>query len=199
MKKIIFTICALPLILNLNVLQAQEAEKPKGPSHKGFKATMALGGMRIPKESRFEDGQTVNLSLGYGFSNSSTLWLTVQGTEFKDKTAGDEVNEYNGLELSYQYRFMPEATLQPYGRVGLGAQIWKVRDSDTSVIGPAISVALGADYFFTRHFGIGAELFFKDIEFTEQVVDGPGGEVTTKLDQNLNRDSRGFMFTLTIQ
>ena len=50
-----------------------------------------------------------------------------------------------------------------------------------------------------RHFGIGAELMYKKLDYFEQSEDVGRGDLVTDLDPNLNGDTLGFMLTLTIQ
>lgn len=94
---------------------------------------------------------------------------------------------------------MPQSRLQPYGKIGIGAYELDATKINVARRGGGINVALGADFFLSRHFGFGVEAFFKDIEYTKLVQGGAGGEIERDITPSLNRDSRGLMLTLTIQ
>lgn len=167
-------------------------------SHKGVKAALGFGNFDTPSGRSGEDGAGM-LSLGYGFSDRSTLWLTLTGTDNEANSATRIMTEFGGIELVYQYKFMPESKFQPYGKIGLGGYALQENGVDPTFLGGGFNFAIGADYFFSRHFGIGAELNFKDIEYVSQSRTVNGEEIVSDLRPHLNRDSRAFLITLTIQ
>ncbi len=179
---------------------AQSEKKSVSPfSHKGIKAMAALGGLRVNGNEKLDDGQTVALGLGYGFSSRTTLWLALTGAEHSDEILNDAVTEFDGVELSFQYKFVADSPLQPYAKVGAGVYQVKRRGSNLSQQGGGFNVALGADYFFSRHVGLGVELNFKDIRYQQQRLELPGDDIVTDLEPEINRDTKGVMITLTLQ
>ena len=169
-------------------------------SHKGIKVALGAGNFDMPSSTTPEEHEAGMLSLGYGFSDRSTLWLSLIGTgDNESRSATQMMTEFGGIELVYQYKFMPESKFQPYGKIGLGAYALQENGTDPTLIGGGFNFAFGADYFFSRHFGIGAEFNFKDIEYSIESRTVNGDEIVSDLRPHLNRDSRAFLITLTIQ
>lgn len=189
-------ILILALMLYGQSLSAQS--KPRF-SHKGIKAALGFGNIDMPSSTNSGDGGAGMLSLGYGFSDRSTLWLSLIGTDNDSRSATRIVTEFGGVELAYQYKFRPESKLQPYGKIGIGGYALQENGMDPTFLGGGFNFAIGADYFFSRHFGIGAELNFKDIEYFSESRTVNGNEIVSDLRPHLNRDSRAFLITLTIQ
>ncbi len=191
-------ILSLVLLANSSLF-AQLENRQSRFSHKGIKAALGFGNFDTPSSANSGDDGAGMLSLGYGFSDRSTLWLTLIGTDNEAKSATRIVTEFGGIELAYQYKFMPESSFQPYGKIGLGAYALQENGTDPTFFGVGFNFAFGADYFFSRHFGIGAEFNFKDIEYSKQSRTVNGDEIVSDLRPHLNRDSRAFLITLTIQ
>jgi len=168
-------------------------------SHKGIKVALGAGNFDMPSSTTPEEHEAGMLSLGYGFSDRSTLWLSLIGTGDESRSASQMETEFGGIELAYQYKFRPESSFQPYGKIGLGAYALQENGIDPTLIGGGFNFAFGADYFFSRHFGIGAEFNFKDIEYSIESRTVNGDEIVSDLRPHLNRDSRAFLITLTIQ
>ncbi len=168
-------------------------------SHKGIKVALGAGNFDMPSSTTPEEHEAGMLSLGYGFSDRSTLWLTLIGADNESRSATQMMTEFGGIELAYQYKFMPESKFQPYGKIGVGAYALQENGTDPTLIGGGFNFAFGADYFFSRHFGIGAEFNFKDIEYSIESRTVNGDEIVSDLSPHLNRDSRAFLITLTIQ
>ncbi|MCH7754973.1 porin family protein [candidate division KSB1 bacterium] len=179
--------------------QSLSAQSKPRFSHKGIKAALGFGNIDMPSSTTSGDGGAGMLSLGYGFSERSTLWLSLIGTDNDSRSATRIVTEFGGIELAFQYKFRPESSFQPYGKVGVGAYALQENGTDPTFFGGGFNFAIGADYFFSRHFGIGAELNFKDIEYSKQSRTVNGDEIVSDLRPHLNRDSRAFLITLTIQ
>ncbi len=186
------------LMLYSHSLSAQS--KPRF-SHKGIKAALGFGNVNMPSSANSGDDGAGMLSLGYGFSERSTLWLSLIGTgDNESRSATRMLTEFGGIELAFQYKFRPASSFQPYGKIGIGAYALQENGTDPTFFGGGFNFAIGADYFFSRHFGIGAEFNFKDIEYTKQSrKDSDGAERLSDLRPHLNRDSRAFLITLTIQ
>ena len=179
--------------------QSLSAQSKPRFSHKGIKAALGFGNIDMPSSTTSGDGGAGMLSLGYGFSERSTLWLSLIGTDNDSRSATRIVTEFGGIELAFQYKFRPESSFQPYGKVDVGAYALQENGTDPTFFGGGFNFAIGADYFFSRHFGIGAELNFKDIEYSKQSRTVNGDEIVSDLRPHLNRDSRAFLITLTIQ
>lgn len=187
------------MLISNHSLFAQSEKATSLFSHKGIKAALGLGTIEMPSENSLNEGDAGTLSLGYGFSDRSTLWLSLAGAEYPARAVNQNLVEFGGLELSYQYKFRPQSGLQPYGKIGVGIYGVHERDTNLTIWGGGLNFALGADYFFSRHFGIGAEVNFKDIEYAKESREVNGDVITSDLIPHLNRDSGGFLITLTIQ
>ena len=189
------------ILISALMLYGQSLSAKSKPrfSHKGIKAALGFGNVDMPSSTTSGDGGAGMLSLGYGFSERSTLWLSLIGTDTDSRSATRIVTEFGGIELAYQYKFRPESKLQPYGKIGIGGYALQENGMDPTFWGGGFNFAIGADYFFSRHFGIGAELNFKDIEYFSQSRTVNGNEIVSDLRPHLNRDSRAFLITLTIQ
>lgn len=170
-------------------------------SHKGFKFNFGLGETRVPSEDSFDKVGWGDINLGYGISSRSTFWLGVKGGEVKDVDLDEPKHFFGGLELTYQYKFISDASFQPYGKIGFGAYGIGFDDNPDRVIaGGGLTGAVGFDYFFSKRFGIGLELNLKDIVMVSETIKVNGGDdVERDLEPHLNRDSRTLMVTFTIQ
>ena len=192
------------VILGLVVLASSslfaQSDKPQSRfSHKGVKAAIGAGSYEMRIGENLNERDWGLMSLGYGFSDRSTLWLSLTGGEYPKKVATAEAGWFGGIELAYQYKFRPQSRFQPYGKIGLGGYGQQEEDSNVTIAGGGLNFALGADYFFSKHFGIGVELSMKDIEFISESRTVNGNEIVSDLNPHLHRDAGGIMFTLTIQ
>ena len=179
--------------------QSLSAQSKPRFSHKGIKAALGFGNIDMPSSTTSGDGGAGMLSLGYGFSERSTLWLSLIGTDNDSRSATRIVTEFGGIELAYQYKFRPESSFQPYGKIGIGGYALQENGMDPTFWGAGFNFAIGADYFFSRHFGIGAELNFKDIEYFSQSRTVNGNEIVSDWSPHLNRECMAFLIALTLQ
>jgi len=201
MKKQIFTIpfiLSAVFIIGVFSLSAQEKKSGSTFSHKGLKVALGLGAFDN-SASNLSDGQAVFLNLGYGFTDKSTLWLSFVGSEHPKKSGNNIKTEFDGFEINYQHKLRSESRLQPYGKIGLGAYQLKDRSSDGKVLGGGIALAVGADYFLSRHFGLGLELSYKGIEYSRRSEKVAGGDLLSDLNPSIEGESFGLMVTFTIQ
>jgi len=83
--------------------------------------------------------------------------------------------------------------------VGVGIYAIQEDNSGLTFVGSGFTAALGLDYFFSRHFGIGAELQFKELDYSHRIENTPEGEQDTELRPQLDGQTTGFLITLTIQ
>ena len=82
--------------------QSLSAQSKPRFSHKGIKAALGFGNFDMPSSANSGDDGAGMLSLGYGFSDRSTLWLSLIGTDNEAKSATRIVTEFGSL-LSTQY------------------------------------------------------------------------------------------------
>jgi hypothetical protein len=83
--------------------------------------------------------------------------------------------------------------------MGLGVYSLQESGADVAFVGTGLNLGLGVDYFFSRHFGIGAEFVYKKLDFVARSEETDDGNLVTDLNPNLNGDTTGFFLTLTIQ
>jgi len=69
-------------------------------SHKGIKAALGFGNVDMPSSTNSGEHEAGMLSLGYGFSERSTLWLSLIGTDNDSRSATRMVTEFGGVELA---------------------------------------------------------------------------------------------------
>lgn len=105
---------------------------------------------------------------------------------------------FGGAEINLQHKFETRSRLQPYGKVSLGVYGLGEDGSDVNLIGAGINLALGVDFFFARHFGIGAEVMYKKLDYFQQSTTTPEGDLITDLRPQLNGDTVGVVLTFTI-
>ncbi len=194
-----FGITALLLAAMISATSAQDKAPSTPFSHKGFKAAIGVGNFEATSELDLDQGEAGALHLGYGFSDNVTLWLTALGVEHPHLSSSSTISEFGGLELNLQYKFRPTSKLQPYGKIGLGGYGLKRQNAQNTTVGGGVNVALGADFFFSKHVGIGAELNFKGIQYESEHRRVGDTDVFQDLPEKLDGDATGFMVTLTLQ
>jgi len=178
---------------------AQEKSLASRFSHKGFKAAISSASFEMIDERELGEGEGGALSLGYGFTDRFSMWLTFLGSEHISVNGEGLLTEFGGVELNLQQKFEIESRLQPYGKVGFGVYALREQNSDFAMIGAGLNVALGVDYLFSKHFGVGAEFMFKKLDYYSEMQETEQGDLFTDLNPVLNGDTVGFMLTLTIQ
>ncbi len=186
-------------LLFVSVLSAQEEGKPTRFSHTGLKAAISTVSTEMISERNLNEGEGGALSLGYGFSQRFTLWATVLGSEHRSTIGDNEIMNFGGAELSLQHKFEIKSRFQPFGKVGVGVYVLEEDQTEESLIGTGITLSLGADYFFSRHFGIGAEFAWKKLDFFKRSIQEADGEHIIDVSPSLNGDTAAFLLTLTVQ
>lgn len=179
--------------------QEQDQEQVSRFSHKGLKAALGSSAVEIIHERGLDEGEGGSLSLGYGFTDRFSLWLTLFGSEHPRLNGSEQKTEFGGIELNLQQKFEIESRFQPYGKVGFGVYALHEESSDVSLIGAGLNIALGVDLFFSKHFGVGAELMFKKLDYYSERRETVQGTLVTDLNPDLNGDAVAFMLTLTVQ
>lgn len=178
---------------------AQEEKQESQFSHRGLKAAIGLGGFENEFRQTFKDGEGGSLSLGYGIDDHFSLWIAVVAAEHPAQQDRENVTNFAGGEIDVQYKFITDSRWQPYGKVGVGIYGISENNSNLTFGGTGFAAALGLDYFFSRHFGIGAELQFKELDYSRRIENTPEGELDTELRPQLDGKTTGFLITLTIQ
>jgi outer membrane protein W len=159
-----------------------------------------MGKANADSDLNLKTGNLSSLSLGYGFINTLTVWLSVGSAQHRNKSANDTKTSYVNFELGLQYKFRSQSRLQPYGKLSIGVYTLSEKNSDVTKIGNGFALVAGADYFFSSHFGFGAEVNYRFVDFTEESRKVGNDEYKTfDLDPALNGDSVSFMVTFTIQ
>jgi hypothetical protein len=197
----VLTVLILLFICSVAVY-AQDTVKVEGAnrfSHKGVKAMIGSANNEIIAERYLEQGEGGVLGVGYGFSNSFTLWVQFTGSEHQHVRAIDDITEFGGGEINLQYKFDTRSRLQPYGKLGFGGYQLKAQTSEVSLLGGGINLAFGLDFFFSRHFGVGVELAYKKIDYYFENTETEEARIIRDLFPNLNGDTFTFGLTLTVQ
>lgn len=198
-EKAIWWIIFMVLLLGIRDVSAQQESAASRFSHRGIKGVIAAGSLEANSERELDEGDLGLLGIGYGFSDRFSLWLNLLGVDHPVKNAGSAPASMAGVELVMQHKFVTQSRLQPYGKVGVGLYGLEETNSDVTLFGGGFNFGLGMDFFFAKHFGIGAELIFKKFDYSHKRTKVEGGDLVTKLEQELDGDSAGLMFTLTIQ
>ena len=200
--KQLFISVALTVLFMMNIHSgfSQVEKQPQSRfSHRGVKVTAGTGSFEMISELKLMEGDGGFLSLGYGFTDRFSIWLTATGSEHSSTVSDTSKKKFAGLELNLQHKFETGSRLQPYGKLGVGLYGLEEHNSDLSLIGAGINLGFGLDYFFSRHFGVGAEVIFKKLDYIKQSRMTEEGDLITDLSPNLNGDTAGFMLTFTIQ
>ncbi len=169
-------------------------------SHTGFKGAIAVGTVHPASKLHLDDASSAGLAFGYGIDPNFTVWLNLSGSEHErdPRAAGGRRKTALGVaELAVQYRFLPVGTVQPYARIGLGAGILEETDTHNAKAGGAFSFGIGADAFFTRHFGVGAEVTYRSLSFSRERT-GEKGDFR-EMEKNLEGHAAGIALSFTVQ
>lgn len=188
----------LSLMLYGSTAIAQEEAPVSRFSNRGFKASLGTSSFEMTSERNLKEGDGGALSVGYGFTDRFSLWLTLVGSEHKH--IGDNVRTgFGGAEINLQHKFNATSKWQPYGKVGVGIYALGEDQAPTVYIGGGVNLGIGIDYLLGKHFAIGAEFMFKKIDYSKEAVEQESGDVLIDLNPKLNGDIAGFMLTFTVQ
>jgi len=165
-------------------------------SNIGLKLTLGLGTRDVPSSQDLERGDAASLSLGYGVSQRVTLWLGMNTSKHVHELDPERESDIVGIELGAQYKLRPNQRLRPYGTFGIGT-VFLGSEGKKVLNGGGVMWALGVEYYLLRFLSVGAEFFWKDMEYTKQGENGVDGDFT-KLDRPINADTRGFMINFTL-
>ncbi len=200
-KKLIvgFVLFNLAMVINFASLFAHEKKPASRFSHKGLKGAISFGSFENEFGAKYKDGEAGALSLGYGFDDNFTLWLSGFGVEHPQNTVNLSKTEFAGLEVNLQYKFISQSRLQPYGKIGVGYYGIGVHGTNVVYMGTGFALAGGADFFLTKHFGVGIELLFKNIDYSKESRKINGKDVVSDINPKLDGKSAGLMLTITLQ
>lgn len=188
-----FGIIAVTLLIALPM--TLHAGTPGQNSNIGLKLALGTGNQSPSNAQNLQKGGFTSLSLGYGITQTLSLWLGAGASENYDKDIPDYKSTIAGVELGLQYKMRPYQKLRPYGRVGLGGFVRHDNTPDVSFAGGGVTWALGGEYRLARFLTVGAEFFWKDIDYSERQV-GEGDFV--ELDQPVHGNTNGFLVTFTL-
>ncbi len=174
--------------------EPQEKSEPKY-SNIGLKLNLGLGSQSFTASQELEENGAASLSLGYGVSQRVTLWLGAQTGEFQHVQDPLYKSDWVGLEFDVQYKLQPGKRFRPYGKIGLGTAFLGDDETKDVLNGGGVAWALGAEYRLARFLSVGAELYWKDFEYTQKQV---GEDDFTDLPSALEGNTRGFMLNFTL-
>jgi len=193
--KMILTLAAL---IAMGVGAARPALADDKNSNIGLKLKLGLGSQDVAKDRDLEKGDAASLSLGYGVSQRVTLWLGAEVSKHANELDASIKSDFVGLELGMQYKFRPHEKFRPYGKLGVGTYFLGLDDGSGVLLnGGGVNWALGAEYHLARFLSVGAELFWKDFDYTQQRVGGDENDFTD-LPDTLTGNTRGIMINFTL-
>ena len=193
-----------PLAFMLSAMMAANARADEGNaderfSPRGIKAAITLGGLTPSSTQDLKDGGGGGLRFGYGFNEHVTLWANMTGSEHereKDALGNGIKSDVGGLELCVQYAIRTDSRVQPYGRFGFGGYSIEDRKSHDAWVGGGVTFGVGADYLFSKHWAVGAEMTYRGVDYTQGRV-GKKGDFRD-LAKTIDGDASGFALSLTV-
>ncbi|MDZ7361318.1 MAG: porin family protein [candidate division KSB1 bacterium] len=165
-------------------------------SNIGLKLNLGLGVQDVPQAQNLEKGDAAALSLGYGVSQRVTLWLGVDLSKHQHEQIADLESHLAGLEFGLQYKFMPHERFRPYGKFGVGAFALITEATDTVLSGAGFTWGLGAEYRLARFLSVGAEVFWKNFDYTRRRI-GEDNDFE-KLPDPIAGNARGILINFTL-
>jgi hypothetical protein len=121
----------------------------------------------------------------------------MNGSEHVHEENSELKSNIVGVDIGVQYKFRPHEKFRPYGAIRLGP-VFLGSEGDHVLRGGYSSVALGVEYRLVRFLSVGAEIFWKDVEYREEGLNGIDGDFV-KLSRPVNGDTNGFMINFTLQ
>lgn len=175
--------------------------EPVAFSHRGLKGSLGLGNYDHTKATGLEKHGAQALAIGYGFKQHTTLWLSLSGGRHPEVNMPELKADFFVVELQFDYKFITDKRIQPFGKAGIGAAglVEQDRVPEHLLAGIALTFSFGADYFFSSHIGVGAEFRFLDIEYVREEFTVDGQTTGRDLNPGLNRDVTGFMVRFVVQ
>lgn len=194
-RNFIFMVAALLAFSMGATLPARADDKN---SNIGLKLNLGLGSQDVTKDRNLEKGEAASLSLGYGVSQRITLWLGADVSKHQQELDPTRENDLVGIQLGMQYKFRPYEKFRPYGKLGLGTNFLGTEDGLGTVLnGGGVNWALGAEYRLARFLSVGAEVFWKDFDYTKQRI-GDDKNDFTDLPDPLTGNTKGIMINFTL-
>jgi len=194
MKMRMLWMAALATVFCLSLAMPAKADDKN--SNVGLKLNLGLGSKDVPAEQKLERGEAASLSLGYGVSQHVTLWLGAEVSGHKHEMIDSLENSIVGVELGVQYKFRPHQKFRPYGKLGFGTYFLGA-EGVNALNGGGVNWAVGAEYRLWRFLSVGAELFWKDYDYTQQAVDNELKDFKN-LEEPIPGNTRGLMINFTL-
>ena len=184
------------LLTWVSTASAGEVERDRG-----FYIALALQGSYIGQDPEpgsllmiDENGGGMDLRFGYSFNPVFSLELTLGGAAHETNDVNTDMG-FGEVRLFAHYRFMPGQAVRPYVKGGIGAYALTLKQPDIEVTasGGGLPFGGGVDYFFNRHFSLGADFTFNVIQYNN--IDVKSGPVT--LSDDINEDGSQASLALT--
>jgi opacity protein-like surface antigen len=181
---------------------ADEQEKPKIKGGKGFYLGLRFIGSSLHVDETGDDvffvkddGGGAELLFGYGFNDVFSLELSLGGANHD--TSDPRISaDFGFFNIFAQYRFAPGRSFRPYIKGGLGGYVLDLKEDtiSASVSGGGLAFGGGFDYFFTRHFSIGADFTHKIINYDQAELRLGDSTFGTAIDEEGAQSSLGLAF-----
>ncbi len=182
----LFLVCAF-LVMNSYCAIGQDSLTESVYAHRGLKTGLSLGATNPTSQKELDGGGGGMISLGYGFTEDISVWAAVSWADLSDDGIIDTEPVLAGLELFFKYSFLPSSRIQPFGRIGIGGYELEEDKTDNALSGYGFNLTVGADYFFSRHFGFGVEMHYKNITYVEERIgkNGNFNDLQNHIDGNV--------------
>jgi len=191
------TLVALTAVLMLATQPATADEKAESRnSNIGLKFNLGFGSQDVARSQELEQGDAVSVSLGYGVSQSVSLWLGVDFSSHVHERNEKLESDLVGVEARVQYKLRPHKEFRPYAVIGVGTYFLGTKATGSLFNGNGVNWAVGAEYRLVRFLTVGLEFFWKDFDYTKWRPGEDGDFVD--LQEPIQGNTRGFMINLTL-
>jgi hypothetical protein len=142
-----------------------------------------------------DDGGGVEFHAGYQFNKVFALELSLGGTRH-DTSDPNIDGRFGFAQILALYRFVPGNPFRPYIKGGLGGCGLRLEsgDASTTISGGGLVLGGGFDYFFSRHFSLGADLTHNIVQYNEAEFRLGSSAVSTEIDEEGAMTSLGLSF-----
>lgn len=192
-KIVVWAALTAAILLAQTAAQSQPAA---ALSNVGLKLDIGAGSERLAGGQNLQPAGALALHLGYGVSQTVTLWLGFQVSNHRHETVPELESGIAGVELNLQYKLRPYQRFRPYGKVGLAGFMQETEATQTTLNGGGVVWALGAEYRLVRFLSVSGEFYWKDFDF-ERRRQGRENDFE-ELQDPIPGNSRGFMLHLIV-
>jgi hypothetical protein len=143
-----------------------------------------------------DDGGGAMLYIGYSFN--PVFSLEVDGGGMNHDTSDPRIDaRFGAFQILAHYRFSPGRAFRPYIKGGVGGYALVLDDNtnDVRIEGGGFPIGGGFDYFFSRHFSLGADFTHNIIQYEKVTVDLGGATVGFDIDEEGAMTSLGLSLT----